>query len=153
MNERTEQLLYLVSVAALLGALVLDVTCRLRSAPTGARRHGRKHRGHEENRVSRQLPGGGTGPVQEKGHHRLTTGRQPRRAWRLSDGSYLVNPEPRPPNALRLRQWVCLDGQAYRIVNMRQIGVGGRLVELTGHSPVYVSAADTLLVFSGLPAT
>lgn len=81
----------------------------------------------------------------------MTTGRKPRRARGLSDGPYLMNPEPRPPNALQLRQWVYLDGQAYRIVNMRQVGVGGRLVELTGHPPVYVSPADTLLVFTVAP--
>ncbi|WP_225846871.1 hypothetical protein [Streptomyces sp. HPF1205] len=81
----------------------------------------------------------------------MQTGQQPR-GWALSDGSYLVNPEPRGPTALHLRQWVCLDGQAYRIVNLRQVGVGARLVELTGHPPVYVSATDTLLVFSVMPA-
>lgn len=66
MNERTEQLLYLVSVAALLGALVLDVTCRLRPVPAEARRHGRKHRSHEGNRVPASSPAGARAQAKRK---------------------------------------------------------------------------------------
>jgi hypothetical protein len=69
----------------------------------------------------------------------------------LSDGSRLVNPTPLGPTELRLNQWVCLDGHAFRITNMRGIGISGRLVELSRHAPVYVRAGETLTGFEVAP--
>jgi hypothetical protein len=69
----------------------------------------------------------------------------------LSDGSRLVNPEERAPNELHLNDWVSVDGRAYRITNLRQVGVTGRWVELAHHAPVYVKAGGTLTAFEVLP--
>ena len=73
------------------------------------------------------------------------------RSWSLSDGSRLVNPHPQPPHALQLRQWALLDGQAYRIVNLRQAGGNSRLAEFYGHAPVLVTNDRPLTVFEVVP--
>jgi hypothetical protein len=62
-----------------------------------------------------------------------------------------VNPTPLKPTELQLNQWVCLDGQAFRITNMRAVGVTGRMVELAGHAPVYIRAGGTLIGFEVAP--
>jgi hypothetical protein len=67
--------------------------------------------------------------------------------WALSDGSRLVNPRQLEPTQLKLRQWVAVDGHAYRITNLRAVGARGRLVELLRHAPVYVRAGETLTAF------
>jgi hypothetical protein len=69
----------------------------------------------------------------------------------LSDGSRLVNPRPLGPTELQLNQWVAVDGRAVRIINMRAVGVTGRLVELSRHAPLYVGAGDTLTGFTVAP--
>jgi hypothetical protein len=69
----------------------------------------------------------------------------------LSDGSRLVNPRELGPTELQLNQWVCVNGHAFRIINMRGIGVAGRLVELSRHEPVYVGPGDTLTGFDVAP--
>lgn len=71
--------------------------------------------------------------------------------WTLSDGSRLVNPRPLGPTELQLNQWVAVDGRAFRIINMRAVGVTGRLVELSRHAPVYVGAGDTMTGFTVAP--
>lgn len=101
----------------------------------------------------------GGGRASEATHRRrtaistLTAIPLPRRhhGWALSDGSRLVNPQETAPNELRLNQWVSVDGRAYRITNMRQVAVTGRLVELAHHAPVYLSAGRTLMVFEVIP--
>ena len=80
----------------------------------------------------------------------MRAGQAPR-SWGLSDGSRLVNPKPQPPNALQLRQWALLDGQAYRIVNLRQAGGNSRLAEFHGHEPVLVTNGRPLTVFEVVP--
>lgn len=69
----------------------------------------------------------------------------------LSDGSRLVNPQQLTAQELKLNQWVALDGRAFRIINMRGVGIAGRLVELSGHAPVYVGPGATLTGFDVLP--
>lgn len=71
--------------------------------------------------------------------------------WTLSDGLRLVNPRPLGPTELQLNQWVAVDGRAFRVINMRAVGVTGRLVELSRHSPVYVGAGDTMTGFAVAP--
>lgn len=71
--------------------------------------------------------------------------------WALPDGSRLVTPTPLGPTELQLRQWVCVNGRVFRIVNMRAIGVSGRLVELSGRAPVYLRAGETLTGFEVAP--
>lgn len=71
--------------------------------------------------------------------------------WALSDGSRLVNPRQFGPNELKLNQWVAVDGHAFRIINMRAVGMTGRMVELSRHAPVYVPAGDTLTGFDVAP--
>ncbi|MEC3995134.1 hypothetical protein VSR01_16990 [Actinacidiphila sp. DG2A-62] len=69
----------------------------------------------------------------------------------MSDGSRLVNPQERGPNQLQLNDWVGVDGRAYRITNLRQVGVAGRMVDLAHHDPVYLAAGSKLTVFEVLP--
>lgn len=71
----------------------------------------------------------------------------------LANGSRLMSPQPYAPSMLRVDQWVRVDGEPWRIADMRQTAGGGRVVHLDGgHPPLSLTSAETLPVYTVTPA-
>ena len=66
---------------------------------------------------------------------------------RLPDGTAVTAPRRMTPQSLRIRDWVWLGSQPYLISDLRARPDGGRVVYLSGHTPVSLGARQRLLVY------
>ncbi|MFB7375817.1 hypothetical protein ACFC6U_03225 [Kitasatospora purpeofusca] len=70
----------------------------------------------------------------------------PTTIW-LDDGTVLANPRPAGPRQLALGQWLLIDGQACRILDLRWGDGGGRIVRVAGRAPFSVPHAGSVQRF------
>ncbi|MDW8804368.1 hypothetical protein P1P68_06065 [Streptomyces scabiei] len=71
----------------------------------------------------------------------------PSRAHFMPDGSMLCTAEPKSARELRVGWWVEVEGEPWRITDMRSTGDHGRVVHLAGRRPLTLTSTGTVPVY------